>query len=520
MSGPQRRTTWDELCRTPILLIPVESRKPWGAETWLNATQPDGPAWVANAPEPITLLDLVRREPQILGQWAHLIFGDDQPVFTKIIRTHFPPFIHMGFRRKVALDAYRKIEALVRALRPFASERAELSGAPVADFDAAARATLTALCDTRAAIVAALHEVDLHQEQGHLLLCGTGVLHSIFGLSHQTHPHDATREPLSRLFAQLARAVKRGAEDEEIEALIQAVDLPLHRARNASAPKNEAWLPLATRAGMVLIEPQQTANCTYSLADFYTPFAWKNGRMIFRKGQPDLGLTHADLVGTLQEVSFAATPLARMRMRPVAVPLSACDAPGATLSRLIDDPVAWPFFTLHQLDLAGGRGRESRFLGDHPEGAFQQIVVLSGRVYLQDAQGQRLTLTPGTPVFIPASMKGGYLLAARERARVLLQSVPVPRGNTPASASTRVAPRFLKTAPVPLTFGTSGLRGLVKDITDIEAYINTCGFLRFLMATTGLRRGSRVAIAGDLRPSTGRILLAVARAILDNGLRI
>ncbi len=36
--------------------------------------------------------------------------------------------------------------------------------------------------------------------------------------------------------------------------------------------------------------------------------------------------------------------------------------------------------------------------------------------------------------------------------------------------------------PTALAFGTSGLRGLVSDITDLEAYINTRGFLDYLGA--------------------------------------
>lgn len=66
--------------------------------------------------------------------------------------------------------------------------------------------------------------------------------------------------------------------------------------------------------------------------------------------------------------------------------------------------------------------------------------------------------------------------------------------------------------PMALAFGTSGLRGLVTDITDLEAYINTRGFLAFVGARDGV-----VALAGDLRPSTDRIMMAVARAIEDAG---
>jgi phosphomannomutase len=66
-------------------------------------------------------------------------------------------------------------------------------------------------------------------------------------------------------------------------------------------------------------------------------------------------------------------------------------------------------------------------------------------------------------------------------------------------------------APVPLAFGTSGLRGLVVDITDMEAYINTRGFL----AHAAAQPGETVVLGGDLRPSTPRIAAAVMRACLD-----
>ncbi|MGZ8495135.1 MAG: hypothetical protein ACXWWP_04470, partial [Candidatus Binatia bacterium] len=85
-------------------------------------------------------------------------------------------------------------------------------------------------------------------------------------------------------------------------------------------------------------------------------------------------------------------------------------------------------------------------------------------------------------------------------------------------AETEIAlAQFLNYAPVPLAFGTSGLRGLVRDITDLEAYINVKGALRYLLGTRDIRAHSRVVIAGDLRPSTERIMRACVQAILDSG---
>ncbi len=74
--------------------------------------------------------------------------------------------------------------------------------------------------------------------------------------------------------------------------------------------------------------------------------------------------------------------------------------------------------------------------------------------------------------------------------------------------------------PIPLAFGTSGLRGLVKDITDLEAYINVKGTLRYLLGTGDIPANGTVVIAGDLRPSTDRIMRASAQAIGDLGFQV
>lgn len=67
-------------------------------------------------------------------------------------------------------------------------------------------------------------------------------------------------------------------------------------------------------------------------------------------------------------------------------------------------------------------------------------------------------------------------------------------------------------------FGTSGARGLAAEMTDLVCYTYTKGFLQYLEQAGELTKsGETVAIAGDLRPSTGRIMTAVARAAADMG---
>ena len=79
---------------------------------------------------------------------------------------------------------------------------------------------------------------------------------------------------------------------------------------------------------------------------------------------------------------------------------------------------------------------------------------------------------------------------------------------------------FLNYAPVPLAFGTSGLRGLVQDITDLEAYINVKAALSYLLSSGDIQSRSTVALAGDLRPSTDRIMRASAQAVIDSGCQV
>lgn len=67
-------------------------------------------------------------------------------------------------------------------------------------------------------------------------------------------------------------------------------------------------------------------------------------------------------------------------------------------------------------------------------------------------------------------------------------------------------------------FGTSGARGLAADMTDLACYVYTKGFLQYLESIGDLNKpGTEIAIAGDYRPSTDRIMLAVSHAVANMG---
>jgi phosphomannomutase len=91
----------------------------------------------------------------------------------------------------------------------------------------------------------------------------------------------------------------------------------------------------------------------------------------------------------------------------------------------------------------------------------------------------------------------------------------------------------LKYEPQVLGFGTSGRRGKVVDLTQLEIYLNALAELQYLQSLPltegGIRRGEDFYFAYDLRPSSsefvaqeegrGEIAQAIVRAITDAGMQ-
>lgn len=63
-----------------------------------------------------------------------------------------------------------------------------------------------------------------------------------------------------------------------------------------------------------------------------------------------------------------------------------------------------------------------------------------------------------------------------------------------------------------VVFGTSGVRGLVSDMTDKVCFAYVCAFLQYVSQQNLLQTGGKVGIAGDLRDSTPRIINAAVKA--------
>jgi phosphomannomutase len=70
-----------------------------------------------------------------------------------------------------------------------------------------------------------------------------------------------------------------------------------------------------------------------------------------------------------------------------------------------------------------------------------------------------------------------------------------------------------------VAFGTSGARGLVEAMSDEICYLYVRAFLQYMEHSGVAAKGSSVAVAGDLRPSTPTIIRACLKAIEDAGFR-
>ena len=85
---------------------------------------------------------------------------------------------------------------------------------------------------------------------------------------------------------------------------------------------------------------------------------------------------------------------------------------------------------------------------------------------------------------------------------------------TPPSTTLQIADLMQQSG---VKFGTSGARGLACDMRNAICYAYTLAFVQYLLESEQIQTGDAIAIAGDFRPSTPRIMNAVATAIEDAG---
>ncbi|MFH1465690.1 MAG: hypothetical protein ABIO70_14990 [Pseudomonadota bacterium] len=211
--------------------------------------------------------------------------------------------------------------------------------------------------------------------------------------------------------------------------------------------------------------------------------AWDHAR--FPRRELDLDLALGDLPPVAPAAFYEVAP------RPVP------ERPGA------ERVLAWPHFVLERLRPAP---EVALLAAEGPS----TLLGVRGAVCLLDAGGAEvLTLRAGQTLLLPAGVQPLRLTAAGEAEVVhLALHSPPPRA---------VA---VEAPAAPLRFGTSGLRGLVRDMTDREVALATMGFLDHLRGRGEITQGDPVALGEDLRArcaatgleSSPRIARAVAAA--------
>ena len=383
------------------------------AETWPFFSGPHKPAVIAGTTPPITMEDLVRHAPEVLGPaGADLENGGQKYFFVKFLDpSDFPAFAYVGFqpdavnRLGQSPDQFRAhvagllwqdreaVEALAGLFRPdvqteerfqqlktaykqwsIAQAAADWQGPLTADALAACApagretaAALTALLDrmqrVRRDITRLMHRIDFADDQA--ILIETPTLHAIAGLSLQIHPKVAGN---------------------------------FH-------PKDELWIyktiddARGRRIGWVLVEPQRTFDKTESGADFFTPFVWTDGRLDFRKP-----ITPAYLRSFVALMDAAPRPRAHYvrTARPMTTPDHVVDG-GARWYRTVDEP-AWPYFLVREVRFSGP-GHTRLPLPHH---SFQELHVTQGAVILtltrRGSAPLERRITPAAPLFLPASL--------------------------------------------------------------------------------------------------------------------
>jgi len=231
-----------------------------------------------------------------------------------------------------------------------------------------------------------------------------------------------------------------------------------------------------------------------------------------------------DLHAALEALPLQPTPAGFFEVQPRAL------RPGVTRS------VDCTLFALDHLSPTTGRGITMPALA----GA-STLHALRGKAQLYDLDGRPLArLEPGATLLVPAGL-ATTIAAISPDPEILHVTLPHDEPSAPGNAnehaaadaatlnrgeavgSNDVQPHGRRS--VRLRFGTSGLRGLVRDMTDREVYINSAGFVAFLEQQGELPPGAPVAIGEDLRArcsvtgieSSPRLARAVTQACADAG---
>lgn len=404
------------------------------SETWPFFSGSQKPAKISNTAtgslSAITMEELVVLTPEFLGpQGVDTEHGNQKYFFVKFLDpSDFPPFAYVGFNpeaigilrqqleeeHRLRLDsdeAWRQaltrhvadllwqdrqaVEALADLVRPrvgssetfaqlktaykrwaMAQAEADWNDPPASDtlkafgpfLDEAGggmRMITSLLARTqqiRRRLIGLMHRINFAPDQA--ILVESPALHAIAGLSLQLHP----------------------------------------KAPGNFHPKDEAWIykPIACpdgTAGWMLVEPQRTFDQTESGADFFTPFAWTERGLGFRKAITRASL---DVFVSIMDARPRRREDCLRTVEPTEIPRSSTRGE-VRWYRAIEE-AAWPYFVVRELRFSGA-GEAVTPLAHH---SFIELHATHGTVEIilsrGDGQTHRFTVTPAHPALLPASL--------------------------------------------------------------------------------------------------------------------
>ena len=338
------------LFREPVITIPNRVSYGWGEEHWFNAD-------------------------------VQMLFPE-RSYFFKVLTTRFPKKAHVGFnsvyfQKQHFIDLIKQERDLVRALLsllqngPCGNNRSifenfreqyikwniNKNDFPMAQFIQTNNLSevnnlLKHLEDTRSQLISFTHAVNFENTKDHIILVPTGTIHSIMGLSLQSHPKQ---------------------------------NLPYKNKHT----KNEAWIYLpvydhhGSEVDWFILEIQELSNDTYSYADFFASFEWKDGRPQTRKPLLDDNEIEEIIADGLL---FEPKPQEAYIKKSEVI----LEKNGIVLKRYIDDKALWPFFSIYEITCNESGKIDTPLLDSHhdlfvAQGSIEIMVITTGKKYALQA---------------------------------------------------------------------------------------------------------------------------------------
>jgi phosphomannomutase len=478
---------WGDREFIPKLYGREASGQPY-AEAWLGA-HPLGPSIAHAGKQTLPLDELIAKDPQrFLGPELHARYGE-LPFLVKILSAARPLSIQVHPSRVQAIAGYRREDA---ASTPLDSPLRNYRDSHHKPELLLALTRFYALVGFRPAdaIAAALSEVE---EVGSLLPAYDGKPHWIERLvkAYFALPDTTLLPALSRWLARLSSAANAfGPADAEHWVL------ECHRFFSGDQ-KPDRGLLFPLLLNLVVLEPWQAV-----FLDAGTPHAYLSG-----SGVEVMANSDNVLRGGLTSKHVDVDEFARVLRFESKSPFVISPAEGTRQAAFLYRTPAEEF-ELERHPIVGSPATSPAaggpvmllFLGKQPG---DRITVRSG--------GREVSLATGGSCIVPN--ESTYDVLAEGAGDILRVCVPLRRPL-----------EFRGRSPARLAFGTSGLRGLVTDITDLETYINVRGFLDYEIEAGDVEPGDEIVLAGDLRPSTDSwersITAAVVTACRDAGFTV